>query len=64
MDDELKKRILVNTGCWLKEEDEDCTSFLYITEDDEILLCGYDAEKNQAVELPGDLTRFSSRHMP
>jgi UDP-2,3-diacylglucosamine pyrophosphatase LpxH len=62
--DELKKKLLVNTGCWLKEEDEDCTSFLYITEDNEILLCGYDAKKNQALELPGELTRFSSRQMP
>ncbi len=64
VDDELRKKILVNTGCWLKEEEEDCTSFLYITEDDEILLCGYDAHKNQAVELPGELARFSSRQMP
>jgi hypothetical protein len=61
---QLRRKTMVNTGCWLKEEDEDCTSFLYITENDELLLCGYDAQKNQAIELPGELTRFSSRRMP
>lgn len=64
VDGQLRKKTMVNTGCWLKEEDEDCTSFLYITENDELLLCGYDAKKNRAIELPSELMRFSSRQMP
>ena len=62
--DELRKKILVNTGCWLREEEEDSTSFLYITKKGEMLLCGYDASRNLGVELPGELTRFASRQMP
>jgi hypothetical protein len=64
VDDELRTKTLVNTGGWMKEEDEDCTSFLYVTKKDEILLCGYDADRNLGVELPSELTRFASRLMP
>jgi len=64
VDVELRTKTLVNTGGWLKEEDEDCTSFLYVTEKDEILLCGYNADENLGVELPRDLAPFASRLMP
>jgi hypothetical protein len=64
VDEKLREKILVNTGSWLKEEDEDCMSFLYLTEEDELLLCGYDADRNVGVEVPAEIVRFRSRQMP
>jgi predicted phosphodiesterase len=62
VDDKLKEKTMVNTGCWIKEGEEDCASFLFITEKDEMLLCGYYADVDVAAELPAEI--YPERERP
>ena len=56
----LEGKILVNSGSWLREGEEDNTNFIYISENCEILLCKFDSDNEIGVEL-GNLRKPYSK---
>lgn len=43
LNEKLENTVLVNTGSWIKEGDEEDSSFVYIDENGEIMLCKFNA---------------------